>query len=92
MKSASRLRQTIEEPGLSAWTLPELLMPNGDTVKNEFIRMPDSTGFVPETGLVVPVTFRVRKGGYSRCMFLNDDPSSRGRPGVCYPIDGAEWV
>src|SRR6186713_3675781 len=45
-------------------------------VKYEFIRMPDSTGFgdYTETGQVIPVKFRGRKGGYAHCMFLNDDP------------------
>src|SRR6476620_4318720 len=45
-------------------------------VKYEFIRMPDSTGFgdYTETGQVIPVKFRGRKGGYTYCMFLNDEP------------------
>jgi acetoacetate decarboxylase len=56
--------------------VPEPLLPDSDTVKYEFIRMPDSTGFgdYTETGQVIPVTFRGRKGGYSHCMFLNDEP------------------
>jgi len=59
---------------------PEPLLPDGDTVKWEFIRMPDSTGFgdYTETGQVIPVTFHGRKGGYSHCMFLNDDPPIAG--------------
>ena len=51
-------------------------------VKYEFIRMPNSTGFgdYTETGQVVPVTFRGRKGGYTHCMFLNDEgPIAGGR-------------
>jgi acetoacetate decarboxylase len=42
--------------------------------------MPDSTGFgdYTETGQVIPVTFRGRKGGYCHCMFLNDDPPIAG--------------
>src|SRR6476620_6495434 len=49
-------------------------------VKYEFIRMPDSTGFgdYTETGQVIPVSFRGRKGGYSHCMFLNDEPPIAG--------------
>jgi acetoacetate decarboxylase len=61
---------------------PEPLVPDGDTVKYEFIRMPDSTGFgdYTETGQVIPVSFRGRKGGYSHCMFLNDEgPIAGGR-------------
>src|SRR4029453_15313746 len=49
-------------------------------VKYEFIRMPDSTGFgdYTETGQVIPVRFRGRKGGYTHCMFLNDEPPIAG--------------
>jgi acetoacetate decarboxylase len=49
-------------------------------VKYEFIRMPDSTGFgdYTETGQVIPVSFQGRRGGYSHCMFLNDDPPIAG--------------
>ncbi|MDU0954718.1 MAG: acetoacetate decarboxylase [Bradyrhizobium sp.] len=44
-------------------------------VKYEFIRMPDSNGFgdYTESGQVIPVAFRGRKGGYTHCMFLNDE-------------------
>jgi acetoacetate decarboxylase len=49
-------------------------------VKYEFIRMPDSTGFgdYTETGQVIPVSFEGRKGGYTHCMFLNDEPPIAG--------------
>ena len=42
--------------------------------------MPDSTGFgdYTETGQVIPVSFQGRKGGYTHCMFLNDDPPIAG--------------
>ena len=42
--------------------------------------MPDSTGFgdYTETGQVIPVSFRGRKGGYIHCMFLNDEPPIAG--------------
>jgi acetoacetate decarboxylase len=48
--------------------------------KYQFIRISDSTGFgdYTETGQVIPVTFRDRKGGYSHRMFLNDDPPIAG--------------
>jgi acetoacetate decarboxylase len=62
--------------------VPEPLAVDGDVVKYEFIRMPDSTGFgdYTETGQVIPVTFEGRKGGYSHCMFLNDEgPIAGGR-------------
>src|SRR5262245_6659026 len=49
-------------------------------VKYEFIRMPNSTGFgdYTETGQVIPVAFRGRSGGYTHCMFLNDEPPIAG--------------
>ena len=51
-------------------------------VKYEFIRMPNSNGFgdYTESGQVIPVSFRGRKGGYTHCMFLNDEgPIAGGR-------------
>jgi acetoacetate decarboxylase len=51
-------------------------------VKYEFIRMPNSTGFgdYTETGQVIPVSLRGRKGGYTHCMFLNNEgPIAAGR-------------
>jgi acetoacetate decarboxylase len=51
-------------------------------VKYEFIRMPDSNGFgdYTESGQVIPVTFRGHRGGYTHCMFLNDEgPIAGGR-------------
>src|SRR5256886_3905405 len=60
--------------------VPEPLEVDEPFVKYEFIRMPDSTGFgdYTETGQVIPVRFRGRKGGYSHCMFLNDEPPIAG--------------
>src|SRR5262245_44597677 len=45
--------------------VPEPLEVDEPLVKYEFIRMPDSTGFgdYTETGQVIPVKFRGRKGG-----------------------------
>ena len=65
-----RLRAVVPEP----LTLDEPL------VRYEFIRMPDSTGFgdYTESGQVIPVSFKGRKGGYSHCMFLNDHPPTAG--------------
>jgi acetoacetate decarboxylase len=51
-------------------------------VKYEFIRMPDSNGFgdYTESGQVIPVSFRGRRGGYTHCMFLNGEgPIAGGR-------------
>ena len=49
-------------------------------VKYEFIRMPDSTGFgdYTESGQVVPVRWKGRRGSYTHCMFLNDHPPIAG--------------
>lgn len=60
--------------------LPEPLEVTEPVVKYEFIRMPDSTGFgdYTETGQVIPVSFQGRKGGYTHCMFLNDEPPIAG--------------
>lgn len=60
--------------------VPEPLEVDEPIVKFEFIRMPDSTGFgdYTESGQVIPVTFKGRKGGYSHCMFLNDHPPIAG--------------
>jgi acetoacetate decarboxylase len=60
--------------------VPEPLKVEEPLVKFEFIRMPDSTGFgdYTESGQVIPVTFRGRKGSYSHCMFLNDHPPIAG--------------
>src|ERR1700680_4323052 len=60
--------------------VPEPLQIEEPLVKYEFIRMPDSTGFgdYTESGQVIPVSLRGRKGGYTHCMFLNDDPPIAG--------------
>ena len=67
---ADKLRAVVPEP----LQLEEAL------VKYEFIRMPDSTGFgdYTESGQVIPVSFRGRKGSYTHCMFLNDHPPIAG--------------
>jgi acetoacetate decarboxylase len=60
--------------------VPEPLEVEAPHVRYEFIRMPDSTGFgdYTESGQVIPVSFRGRKGGYTHCMFLNDHPPIAG--------------
>ncbi len=62
--------------------VPEPLVPAGDVVRFEFIRMPDSTGFgdYTESGQVIPVTFEGRAGVYVHSMYLDDDaPIAGGR-------------
>lgn len=60
--------------------VPEPLEFTDAVVKYEFIRMPDSTGFgdYTESGQVIPVAFKGRKGGYAHRMFLNDLPAIVG--------------
>ena len=60
--------------------VPEPLQIREPLVKFEFIRMPNSTGFgdYTESGQVIPVSFRGRKGNYTHCMFLNDHPPIAG--------------
>jgi acetoacetate decarboxylase len=75
------------DPAVLRALVPEPLEPIGDTVKYEFIRMPDSTGFgdYTESGQVIPVRFRaadgtVQEGGYVHAMYLDDhSPIAGGR-------------
>lgn len=70
------------DPERLAAVVPEPLLPAGDVVKFEFIRMPDSTGFgdYTESGQVIPVTYRGKAGVYVHSMFLDDDsPIAGGR-------------
>jgi acetoacetate decarboxylase len=70
----AKLRAVVPEP---------LELDKGEAfVKYEFIRMPDSNGFgdYTESGQVIPVSFRGRKGSYTHCMFLNDEGELWGFP------------
>lgn len=70
------------DPQALAAVVPEPLLPAGDTVRFEFIRMPDSTGFgdYTEAGQVIPVTYKGQAGVYVHSMFLDDDaPIAGGR-------------
>ena len=60
--------------------VPEPLQVDEPVVKYVFIRMPDSTGFGDycESGQVIPVSFEGRRGSYTHCMFLNDEPPIAG--------------
>jgi Acetoacetate decarboxylase len=68
------------DPALLRELVPEPLQPAGDTVKFEFIRMPDSTGFgdYTESGQVVPVTYKGKPGTYQVAMFLDDEAPLAG--------------
>ncbi len=62
--------------------VPEPLEVTEPIVKFEFIRMPDSTGFgdYTESGQVIPVSYKGKKGGYVHSMFLDDEaPIAAGR-------------
>lgn len=62
--------------------VPEPLEVTEPIVKFEFIRMPDSTGFgnYTESGQVIPVTYKGKKGGYVHSMYLDDEaPIAAGR-------------
>jgi len=68
------------DPEKVRMAVPEPLEVTDPVVNYEFIRMPDSTGFgdYTESGQVIPVTFRGRKGGYVHRMYLNDHPPIAG--------------
>lgn len=73
--------------------VPAPLVVDAPLVKYEFIRMPDSTGFgdYTESGQVIPVSFQGRHGGYTHCMFLNDEgPIAGGRELWGFPKKLAE--
>src|SRR5262245_41661708 len=67
---AERLRRVVPEP----------LEVGEPLVKYEFIRMPDSTGFgdYTESGQVIPVAYKGKRGSYTHAMFLNDHPPIAG--------------
>src|SRR6476660_3098183 len=60
--------------------VPEPFARDCAVVKYEFIGLSFlfGDGDYTETGQVIPVSFRGRKGGYSHCMFLNDEPPIAG--------------
>ena len=64
------------DPDALRAVIPAPLEFTDPTVKYEFIRMPDSTGFgdYTESGQVVPVSFRGETGGYVLAMYLDCDP------------------
>lgn len=70
------------DPVALAAVVPAPLVPAGNIVRFEFIRMPDSTGFgaYTEAGQVIPVTYEGKAGAYVHSMFLDDDaPIAGGR-------------
>lgn len=70
------------DPDALRAVVPEPLEFDEPLVKYEFIRMPDSTGFgdYTESGQVIPVMYRGKRGGYVHSMYLNDEaPIAAGR-------------
>ena len=76
---AARLRAIVPEPLELDYHEP--------LVKYEFFRMPDSNGFgdYTESGQVIPVSFRGRRGGYTHCMFLDDEGPIAGGRELAFP-------
>jgi acetoacetate decarboxylase len=68
------------DPDALKAVVPEPLTFDEPIVKYEFIRMPNSTGFgdYTESGQVIPVSFKGKKGGYTHAMYLNDGPPIYG--------------
>jgi len=68
------------DPELLRAVVPEPLEIGDALVHYEFIRMKDSTGFgdYTESGQVIPVTYRGKKGGYTLAMYLDDHPPIAG--------------
>jgi acetoacetate decarboxylase len=70
------------DPDALRAVVPEPLEIDEPIVKYEFIRMPDSTGFgdYTESGQVIPVKYKGRKGGFVHSMYLDDEgPIAAGR-------------
>lgn len=60
--------------------VPEPLEVTEPLVKFEIIKMPDSTGFgsYTESGQVIPVQYKGKKGAYTHSMYLDDHPPIAG--------------
>jgi len=70
------------DPQMLAKVVPAPLEVTDPIVKYEFIRMPDSTGFgnYTESGQVIPVRFKGKRGVYVHSMYLDDlAPIAGGR-------------
>lgn len=72
------------DPELLRAVVPEPLEVIGDTVKYEFIRMPDSAGFgdYTESGQVIPVSFKGERGAFVHSMYLDDEAPIAGGRGI----------
>jgi acetoacetate decarboxylase len=70
------------DPALIRHAVPEPLVPAGNTVNFEFMRMPDSSGFgdYTECGPVIPCTFNGTPCNFTVQMYLDDEsPIAAGR-------------
>jgi acetoacetate decarboxylase len=68
------------DPAILERVVPAPLQVAEPTVKLEFVRMPDSTGFGSYHGAaqVIPVRFGTETGSYTRLMFLDTHPPIAG--------------
>jgi len=64
------------DPAAVREAVPEPLVPQGNRVLYEWIRMPDSAGFgdYTESGIVIPCTYQDEACNFTAQMYLDDDP------------------
>lgn len=68
------------DPAIIRQAVPEPLVPIGNLVNFEFMKMPDSSGFgdYTEAGTVIPCTFEGMPCNFTVQMFLDDEPPIAG--------------
>lgn len=68
------------DPEAIRQAVPEPLVPAGDIVNFEFMKMPDSSGFgdYTESGTVIPCTLNGEPCNFTVQMFLDDEPPISG--------------
>jgi acetoacetate decarboxylase len=68
------------DPDVIRRAVPEPLVPVGNIVNFEFMKMPDSSGFgdYTESGTVIPCTFKGEPCNFTVQMFLDDEPAISG--------------
>lgn len=68
------------DPDIIRHAVPEPLVPVGNVVNFEFMKMPDSSGFgdYTESGTVIPCTFNGEPCNFTVQMYLDDEPPISG--------------
>lgn len=68
------------DPDVIRHAVPEPLVPVGNVVNFEFMKMPDSSGFgdYTESGTVIPCTFNGEPCSFTVQMYLDDEPPISG--------------